>query len=373
VAELKERRLKPLDHQDAKPGGANAGNGEFRGSVSIIAVCYNQRPHIEPCLSRLLAQTHHPVELILVDNASVDGSAGYAIDRFAGKVTVVSSDRNAGYLGGVNLGLQHARGDYVAVLNVDTEPAETWLAPLVAFLDAHSSAGAVTSKVLLAEQPEIINACGLEIHVSGLGFNKGLGTKDSRKGDAPFPVLGVHGSAFLVRRSLLAQIVPIVEDCFLYHEDVQISWLIHLMGYEVYCVPESVIYHHYLLHMFPEKFYLLERNRWEMVLYSLQAGSLLRYLPILAATEFLVVGYSLIKGPRYAWAKLRAWNSIRSRLPIIRHKRAEIQKLRNVRDGDFLPCLRKGYPWSQLAHIARPTRRTQLSLQGRGPEGEGRR
>ncbi len=334
------------------------------GKVSVIVVCYNGRAYLEPCLSRILAQSYCPRQVILVDNASTDGSAEYARQRFAGKVTVIASDHNSGYMGAVNRGLQHVTGDYVAILNQDTEPDERWLAPLASFLDEHPLVGAVTSRVLLAEQRDRVNALGLEIHVAGLGFNRGLGNGDSSTGSFPFSVAGVHGSSFLIRRHLLTQIAPIVQDCFLYHEDVQTSWLIHMMGYQIYCVPDSVVYHHYALHMFPNKLFLLERNRWEMLTYSLEFRSLLRYLPVLAMTELLIIGYSFLRGPRHVWAKARAYKAIWRKRKAIRRKRAVVQGIRVMPDSQFLPRFKMGYPLRQLGIIARPTRRARPRSEG---------
>jgi len=342
-----------------------------RGEVSVIVVCYNDRAYLEPCLSCLLGQTRRPRQVILVDNASADGSAEYVRQRFPSQVTVIANDRNSGYLGAVNIGLRHATGDYVAVLNPDTEPGEHWLARLAAFLDDHPRVGAVTSRVVLAEQRDTINALGLDIHVAGLGFNRGLGTNNcwdgSSDGLSAFPVAGVHGASFLVRRHLLRQIAPIVQDHFLYHDDVQVSWLIHMMGYQIYCVPDSIVYHHYALHMFPEKLFWLERNRWEMLAYSLELRSLLLYLPLLALTELLIIGYSFVKGPRYVAAKLRAYVAAWRRRRALRQKRAVVQALRAIPDSEFVPRFKKGYAWRQLGTIVRRTRRVQSWTHGSAP------
>ena len=158
----------------------------------------------------------------------------------------------------------------------------------------------------------------------------------------------------------------IVQDTFIYHDDVQVSWLIHMMGYQIYCVPDSIVYHHYALHMFPEKLFWLERNRWEMLAYSLELRSLLLYLPLLALTELLIIGYSFVKGPRYVAAKLRAYAAIWRRRRALRQKRAVVQTLRALPDSEFVPRFKKGYAWRQLSTIARRTRRVQPWVRGSG-------
>jgi GT2 family glycosyltransferase len=338
--------------------------GAAPASVSVIVVGHNQRRYLDACLSGLLKRSTVTQEVIFVDNASSDGSAGYVRARFRNRVRVIADERNVGYVGGMRLGLELARGEYVAVLNADTEPREGWLSPLMNALDALPEAGAVTPKVLLTGGRGQVNALGLDVHVTGLGFNRDLWRRDAPT-PTPFAVPAIHGVAFLTRRDLLERVLPIVEGSFLYHEDVQISWLMRLMGYRTYCVPNSVVYHDYSLHMFPAKLYLLERNRWEMLLSTLEAGSFLRYSPLLVMTELLVSGYCLIKGPGYLGAKLRSWNWIRRRRAAILQKRRSVQSLRRIRDSELLKELRMGYPWRQFAAIARTTRRDQPSVKTR--------
>src|SRR3990172_35077 len=100
------KRAKPPGRETTNLGAATTGGADARSSVSIIAVCYNERPYIGPCLSRLLAQSYSPREVILVDNASDDGSAEYARRQYGGKVAVIANDRNRGYKGAVNIGIR---------------------------------------------------------------------------------------------------------------------------------------------------------------------------------------------------------------------------------------------------------------------------
>src|SRR6266545_1944350 len=104
--------------------------------VSVIVVNYNGGECVRRCLETLLAGSYPAQELLVVDNASTDESptalAAMAACRSA--VTVIASDRNRGYAGGVNLALNSARGAYIAVLNMDVAVEPGWLEPLVAFL-----------------------------------------------------------------------------------------------------------------------------------------------------------------------------------------------------------------------------------------------
>lgn len=341
-------------------------------SVAVVVVCYNDRGYMEACLSRILAQERAPDRIVVVDNASTDGSADFIRDRFGGAVQVIESAENGGYCAAIDQAVQQLDTDYVAVLNPDTEPGDAWLEPLVSFLDEHPEAGAVTSRILLTKQPERLNALGLQIHVAGMGFNRSMGELDTREAVVPFRVDGIHGASFLGRRVLLAQITPIVRDCFLYHDDVQISWLLQLMGQAIYCVPRSIVHHDYELHMFPHKLRFLERNRLEMLAFVLEASSFWRYLPVLVLTEAMVFAYAALRGPQYLRAKVGAFEDVWRRREGVLRKRRMVKQLRVVGDRDFLPGLRKGYVWSQLALILRQTNRKQAwatAMQAKGERG----
>ncbi|MGB6120559.1 MAG: glycosyltransferase family 2 protein, partial [Bacteroidota bacterium] len=98
--------------------------------VSIVLVNYNGRDFLEPCLHSLLDQTYQPIEIILVDNGSTDGSVELAQTRFP-SVRIVESERNLGFAEGNNAGFAQANGEYVALLNNDTVVEENWLSTLV--------------------------------------------------------------------------------------------------------------------------------------------------------------------------------------------------------------------------------------------------
>src|SRR5438128_2200640 len=141
--------------------------------TSIVIVSYNSRKDIDDCLRSLYAANDGPIEVIVVDNASSDGSAEYIAAHYP-QVRLIASAENLGYAQGANLGAQAAQGDYLVIFNMDVVVERGWLNPLRSFLDAHPEAGAVNPCILLYEQPTQINALGQNVHVTGLGFNRKL-------------------------------------------------------------------------------------------------------------------------------------------------------------------------------------------------------
>jgi GT2 family glycosyltransferase len=294
-------------------------------------------------------------EVLVVDNASSDGSdsiAEEAAERHS-SVRLLRSPTNRGYAGAVNLGLAEARGRYVAVLNMDVVVGAGWLDPLIGFLETTPDAGAVCPLIVLESDPGQINAAGQNIHVTGLGFNRWLGEPRERAGSEALQSSGLHGAAFLIRRELFEGIGGWDESGFLYHEDVELSWLLRLAGKEIYCVPASSVSHDYHLTMFPHKLFLLERNRWSMLLADTRLSTRLTLSPLLALSELMMWGYCLLRGRSFLRAKLDSYRWISGNRERIRQRRSFVQSVRRRSDWAVLRRLDWGFPLDQFATLGR--------------------
>jgi GT2 family glycosyltransferase len=268
-------------------------------------------------------------------------------------VKVLRSPTNRGYAGAVNFALQEARGSYVAVLNMDLVVSPGWLDSLVTFLDTTQAAGVACPLILLESDPALINAAGQSLNVTGLGFNRWLGKPRELAGDAPFEVTGLHGAAFLIRRELLERLGGWDETGFLYFEDVELSWLLRIAGSEIWCVPASTVTHDYHLTMFPHKLFLLERNRWKMLLSDLRLGTRLAISPLLLLSELMMWGYCLLRGPKFLRAKGRSYGWVRANRAQIRARREQVDSVRRRSDRELLHGLRWGYPLDQFLTLGR--------------------
>ena len=320
--------------------------------VSVIVVNFNGMSHLEACLSSILNQTYQNLEGILVDNGSTDGSLDYARRRFP-NLLIVENKENLGYPGGINRGAAIASGEYIAPINFDTEVDQNWLASMVAFMDKNPLVGAVTPKTLLYHDKTKIGTLGLNIHITGLGFARGLGQANSESPHKPLRVAGVSGCSFIIRRDILEQMGGLNEDIFMYYDDVDLSWTVNVMGYDIYCLPESIVYHKYDLKMSPEKLFSLEYGRLNLLLRYIKPLTFVLCLPAFLFTELLVMGYCIARGRRYVSAKLRALISPFKNIRQLMEKRSEAQRLRRVSDFQLLRKLQLNYEWGQLFHILR--------------------
>ena len=318
--------------------------------VSVILVNYNGMLHLDTCIPSILNQTYQNFEIIFVDNDSGDGSLEYARRKFP-RLVFVANNKNLGYAGGINAGLVHATGEYIAPLNIDTEVSPNWPSVMARFLDENPRAGVVTPKILLFDDRSKINTMGSNIHVTGLGFCRGLNKPDDNL-TSPQRVPGVSGCSYLIRREILEKMGGAPEESFMANDDVVVSWLVNLMDYEIYCLPEAVVYHKYTLKMSPEKFFQLEKNRHLLLLYSLKPLTFVVLSPVFAFTEFLILVYSLLKGRRYIQAKFKAWGAVWENRKYIRERKTQVQKLRRISDFQLLKKMRWNLEWNQLLRIA---------------------
>ena len=319
-------------------------------NVSVILVNYNGMPHLDTCIPSILNQTYPSFEIIFVDNNSSDGSLEYARRKFP-RLVFVANNKNLGYAGGINAGLVHATGEYIAPLNIDTEVSPNLLAVMASFLDQNSRTGLVTPKILLFDDRSKINTMGSNIHVTGLGFCRGLNKPDDNLTSSQ-RVSGVSGCSYLIRREILDKMGGAPEESFMGNDDVVVSWLVNLMDYEIYCLPEAVVYHKYTLKMNPEKFFQLEKSRHALLLYSLNPLTFVVLSPVFAFTEFLILVYSLLKGRRYIQAKFKAWGAVWENRKYIRERKTQVQKLRRISDFQLLKKMRWNLEWNQLLRIA---------------------
>lgn len=302
--------------------------------VSIVIVNTNELHHLRRCLPAIFAQRYANFELLVIDNVSTDGSLEWVGENFP-LAKIVRNGANLGYAGANNVGFEHAQGEYVAVLNPDTEVGPEWLNELVAALEADPQAGLATPKVVHMNRPDIINACGNEVTFTGLTFCRGLDQPIS-KFSRPERVSAVSGAAFVIRRSLLEKIGPFDESFFIYYEDTDLSLRALLAGYQCLFVPSAVVRHLYVFKLSPNKCFYQERNRYYSLLKTLRWPTLFILLPAFVLSECIVWGYLLLRGPAHMLGKLKSYWSLVRGLPGLLAARRKTQRLRQVSDHQIL-------------------------------------
>jgi GT2 family glycosyltransferase len=321
--------------------------------VTLIVVNYNGGAALERCIASLTAEWRDQWEIILVDNASTEGSRG-TVEKLGmeGKVKTLLLDRNYGYAGAINRACRSSNAQYIAALNMDLEFQPGWLSPLLGFMDDHPEVGAVTP-LIRCKDGSSISAAGQRIHVTGLGFNRTRVSSQVPEPREPFEVSGIHGAAFLVRREAFVNLGGMDEEGFLYHEDVNFSWLLRLAGFSIYCIPASVVYHDYFLSMYPEKFFLLERNRLAMLFSYLEPETLLALAPVIGLSECLTWGYALLRGKDFLSAKFAAYQWVSAKRNAIGKRRIWAARRRVASDWQVLRKMSLSYDVGQMLTLAK--------------------
>lgn len=319
-------------------------------NVSIIVINCNCLEHIDTCLVSVLKQTYTDYQVIFVDNNSTDGSLKHAKERFPDLTFVENSD-NLGYSGGIKSALPYATGKLIAPLNMDTEVGSDWLAVMVRFLEANPHVGAVTPKILLFDERGKINAMGHNIHVSGLNFCRNLYKLDNGS-KAPEKVTGISGCSYLIRRDVLDRMgggAP--AECFMANDDMIVSWLLTMMGYDIFCLPESVVFHKYRLDIDPERMFRVEYWRQRLLLATLKPSTLIIGLPIFGLVELLTIGFAILKGRAFVKAKLRVYAATLRDGAARRQDRHNWRYLAAISDYALLRRLRWNLEWFQAFRV----------------------
>lgn len=211
--------------------------------VSIIIPNWNGLSYLNTCLESLRGQTYPYLELILVDNASTDGSQGFIQESYP-EVKLVSLDENRGFTGACNRGMELAKGDILVLLNNDTEVDPDWVAEVVAAFERHPEAGMIASKMLLFNRRDTLHTAGDFMGIDGIPGNRGVWQKVGPEFNQEEYVFSACGGSSAYRRVMLDEIGLLDEDIFFSTEDVDLGWRAQLAGWRCIYAPQAVVYHH---------------------------------------------------------------------------------------------------------------------------------
>jgi GT2 family glycosyltransferase len=209
--------------------------------ASLVIPNWNGAAHLPACLRALRAQTCPDFEVLVVDNASTDGSLGLLAHDFP-EVQAIGLARNQGFTGACNTGLRAARGGVLILLNNDTEVAPDWLAEVLAAFERHPQAGSVASKMLLFDRRNVLHAAGDIFRADGTPGNRGVWQEDGGQ-FAEGPVFSANGGSAAYRRAMLDDVGLLDEDFYFSLEDVDLGWRAQLRGWPCIYAPRAVVYH----------------------------------------------------------------------------------------------------------------------------------
>ncbi len=211
--------------------------------VAVIIVNFNSGTLLDECLRHARAQTRRPERIIVVDNASQDGSADRLESDYP-EVELIRSDRNLGFAAANNLGVQRVTGaEWLALLNPDAFPEPDWLERLLKAAQAHPECASFGSRLLDANDPGRLDGTGDVYHVSGLAWRRDHGRPVVSGADEAGEIFAPCAAAALYRRDAFLEAGGFDEDYFCYFEDVDLGFRLRLLGYGCRSVPEAMVRH----------------------------------------------------------------------------------------------------------------------------------
>ena len=255
-----------------------------------MVVSYNSRSILGPCLEALLDQDHPDLEVIVVDNASQDGTADFVAERYP-QVRLIRSPKNTGFAGGNNLAFRSTEARHVVMVNQDALPRRNMVRELVRVAEWDPDTGAVGAKMLMARCPTLINSTGLEMNEGGWAWDRGVGERDVSSDPYPERVLSGCGGALLLSKAALARVGDLDEEYFMYFEDTDLGLRMALAGFHNHYAPLATCRHDYHGDALEDpakdyrRRYLSERNRWQTLVKNWSWRTLRELYPRIRAHE----------------------------------------------------------------------------------------
>lgn len=315
---------------------------EGGGSLTTVAVCivtYDSAPDLPGCLESIGRLDHRPLEIVLADNASRDGSLEIARQHAPAGIPfqALGMEENLGFAAGMNAAFARTRAPFVLTLNADARPSPDYVTRLLARA-GQPRVGAVTGR--LVRPTGELDACGMRLTSNWRHLDRGSGEPDRGQLSHPERVFGATGAASLFRREALDDVAvdgEVFDPRFhSFREDAELCFRLRERGWEVIYEPAARCEH--------RRFNLPERrsdmppavnchslkNRYLLRLYHQTGGNLVRTLVPTLARDLGALGYVLLRErsslAAYSWLWRNRKDLLRRRRIIQGRKTVEVDR-----------------------------------------------
>ena len=257
-------------------------------SVAVVILNWNGKKLLEEFLPSVI-RFSPDTQIIVTDNASTDKSIEFLKNNFPG-VKIIQNTKNYGFAGGYNIALQSINSKYYILLNSDVEVTDGWLTSLISFMETDVGVGAAQPKIKAwhqKDQFEYAGAAGGFIDKWGYPFCRGRIFNELEEDEGQYEdakeVFWATGACMVVRAEVFKEAGGFDADFFAHMEEIDLCWRIKNLGYKIFCVPQSVVYHlggGTLNKYSPRKTYLNFRNNLMMMIKNLPSEKLYRTILI---------------------------------------------------------------------------------------------
>ena len=226
----------------ACPCSQNTIAGTLPLASVIILASRQARPHLETCLPSVVSQTYPALEVILVDNQTLDDSVAFTSLVYP-QVKIVSTGQPLGFAAANNLAIRQARGEFVFLINEDIELASDCVAECVRVAVESSRTAVVAPKMRLFHMRGFLNSMGTSIYPDGRACDNFVGYLDAGQFDDTDQVFAACFGAALLRRAVIEELGGLDERYHFYYEDMDFAYGARLRGYDIVAAPQALAYH----------------------------------------------------------------------------------------------------------------------------------
>jgi len=309
-------------------------NETGRPLLSIIILNYNAGKLLLKCVESVFNSSYKNYEVIVVDNGSEDESHKKCKQNFS-EIILIENQKNLGFCEGNNVGIRNAKGDFLIILNPDTEVKSNAFEELYNAFCRYGD-GLYQPKLLAADDKKKINTAGNMINLFGFGYSRGKGREDAGQFESVEEVCYASGACLFIAKKTIKKIGLFDPFLFAYHDDLDIGWRAAQLGIKSYYIPTSIVYHaeSFSFQWSPKKFYLLKRNRWYCLLTHYSKSTYYKILPGIIITEILVFFFYLSKG--LIREKIRGYVDILKNRKLLKVKYLELESKKIIPDKEIV-------------------------------------
>lgn len=315
--------------------------------VAIVILNWNGAKMLSTYLPSVINYSRDEAEIFVADNASTDDSMSWLSKHYP-MVKQIALDHNWGFAEGYNKALGHIDAEYYILLNSDIEVTHHWLTPLIEFMDAHPQVAACQPKLLSVfdhDQFEYAGASGGFIDRYGYPFCRGrifqTVENDDGQYDDPCKIAWATGACLMIRSHDYWEAGGLDGRFFAHSEEIDLCWRLRSRGRDIYCVPDSQVYHvggGTLPKNNPMKTFLNFRNNLTMLYKNLNDKDLKHVMRVRWWLDYLAALQMLLL--EHHWGDCRAVFKARKAFKRWRHEydfdRQKIQNSRLVQDENIL-------------------------------------
>lgn len=327
-----------------------------RPLISIVTISYNGKKWLRGYFDSLRKQTYKNFEIIFVDNGSTDGSVEF-VKRYYPKAVLIENKENFAIAKGNNIGVKKAKGDYILLLNNDIKVGKTYLAELIEGFEKLPQASIIQSKIVLMDNPRILDSCGQFWTDTGFVYHYGNQKKaNMRMYNKPFAVFSGKSASMLIKRGVIDKIGMYDEAYWGYYEETDHCHRAWIAGFETWYWPKAEVKHKFggTTTTFESEFLQFHnfKNKLSSFLVNFEVWYFVYLLPVFLILNIITSLGWLFQGKYKNTLSLykAIWWNIANFEHILKRRR-EVQKVRKLSDRQIFKVCRINPRLSYYYHL----------------------